>query len=175
MSCAALRQAWARAALTGGKLTGGRLAGRILTGTVVAAALAGCSLTDSRIKTRTLDIEVAPNANADNAVAVDLVLVHDATLLPAIADMAAAAWFRSRDQLKLANPTGLEVRSFEVIPGQKGPRHVLDGRASDALGAFIFANYTTPPGPHRARIDGIPAVLLKLGEKDFTVAAPPSS
>ncbi|MBP2233059.1 type VI secretion system protein [Azospirillum agricola] len=145
----------------------------VLTGAVLAATLVGCSLTDSRIKTRTLDIEVAPNANADNAVAVDLVLVYDTTLLPAFADMAAAVWFKTRDQLRLANPTGLEVQSFEVVPGQKGPRYAVEGRGGDALGAFVFANYDTP-GPHRARIDGLPAVLLRLGEKDFAVAAPPS-
>ncbi len=159
MFCAALRHACARATLAGA---------------VLAATLVGCSSADSRIKTRTLDIEVGPKANADNAVAVDLVLVHDATLLPALADMAAAAWFKNRDQLTLANPTGLEVRSFEVIPGQKGPRAELEGRAAAALGAFIFANYDSA-GPHRARVDGLPAVLLRLGEKDFAVAAPPSS
>lgn len=159
MFCAALRHACARMALAG---------------VVLAAAMAGCSSTDPRIKTRTLEIEVAPKANADNAVAVDLVLVHDTTLLPALTEMAAAAWFKNRDQLKLANPTGLEVQSFEVIPGQKGPRTAITGRGSDAVGAFVFANYDSA-GPHRARIDGLPAVLLRLGEKDFAVAAPPSS
>ncbi len=139
----------------------------------VLFALSGCG-TDSRIKTETIAIDVAPNANADNAVAVDLVLIHDPTLLPSFGEMPAANWFKNRDQLKLANPTGIEVQSFEVVPGQRGPRYGVRGRGADALGAFVFANYDTP-GPHRARIDGIPAVLLRLGEKDFTVAPQPAS
>jgi type VI secretion system protein len=140
---------------------------------LMALALAGCG-TDSRISTRTVDMDVAPNANADNALAVDLVLVFDTTLVPSFAELTAANWFKNRDQLKLANPTGIEVQSFEVIPGQKGPRYKVTGRGNDALGAFVFAGYDTP-GPHRARIDGMPAVLLRLGEKDFAVALPPSS
>lgn len=136
-------------------------------------ALAACG-TDSRIKTQTVDLEVGANANADNALAVDLVLVYDSTLLPSFTELTSAAWFKNRDQLKLANPSGIEVQSFEVMPGQKGPRYKVAGRGNDALGAFVFAGYDTP-GPHRARIDGIPAVLLRLGEKDFAVAAPPAS
>ena len=137
---------------------------------VLALALAACG-TDSRIKTRTVDMDVAPNANVDNALAVDLVLVYDSTLIPSFTELASAAWFKNRDQLKLANPTGIEVQSFEVIPGQKGPRYTVSGRGNDALGAFVFAAYDTP-GPHRARIDGMPAVLLRLGEKGFAVAPP---
>lgn len=140
---------------------------------LMVLALAGCG-TDSRIKTETLDLEVAGNANADNALAVDLVLVYDPTLVASFTELTAANWFKNRDQLKLANPTGIQVQSFEVIPGQRGPRYKVSGRGFDAIGAFVFAAYDTP-GPHRARIDGLPAVLLRLGEKDFVVAAPSSS
>lgn len=139
---------------------------------LAAVLLAACG-TDSRIKTQTVDLDVASNANADNALAVDLVLVYDTTLVPSFAELTSANWFKNRDQLKLANPTGIEVQSFEVMPGQKGPRYRVGGRGNDALGAFVFASYDTP-GPHRARVDGIPAVLLRLGEKDFSVAAPSS-
>lgn len=140
---------------------------------VLALTLAACG-TDSRIKTQTLDLEVAANANADSALAVDLVLVYDTALIAFFSELTAANWFKSRDQLTLANPTGIGVQSFEVIPGQKGPRYKVAGRGSDALGAFVFAGYGTP-GPHRARIDGMPAVLLRLGEKDFAVAVPSPS
>lgn len=140
---------------------------------LTALALAACAA-DTRIKTRTVDMDVAPNANADNALAVDLVLVYDTTLLASFAELTSANWFKNRDQMRLANPSGIEVQTFEVIPGQKGPRYKVAGRGNDALGAFVFAGYDTP-GPHRARIDGLPAVLLRLGEKDFTVAPPPSS
>lgn len=157
---ALMRVRWAREAL----------------GAVLASVLllAGCSTSDPRIKTESIQFVVASNANADNAVAVDLVLVYDTPLLASFLDLPAATWFRNRDQLRLANPTGIEVQSFEVMPGQRGPQHVITGRGGDAVGAFLFASYDTP-GPHRARIDGLPTVLLRLGEKDFAVSAPPPS
>lgn len=144
----------------------GAMAGAVL-------ALAGCAA-DTRIKTRSIAIDVAPNANADNALAVDVVLIHDAALLASVGEMPSTNWFKNRAQLMLANPTGMEVQSFEVIPGQKGPRYTVTGRGNDALGAFVFADYGTP-GVHRARVDGLPTVLLRLGEKDFAVAAQPAS
>lgn len=158
---------------SGGGAASGRFARRAgLAAVLLALTLSGCG-TDSRIKTQSLDMEVAANANADNALAVDLVLVYDTTLIPAFAGMTSADWFKNREPMKLANPTGIEVQTFEVIPGQRGPRYLISGRGNDALGAFVFAGYDTP-GPHRARIDGMPAVLLRLGEKDFAVAAPSS-
>ena len=140
------------------------------------AALAACSSGPETIKTETIDLQVGPHANDDNAVAVDLVLVFDPGLVAPVAELTAATWFTTRDQVRLANPTGLEVQSFELIPGQPDTHVEIDDvgeRGSDAVAAFLFAGYGTP-GPHRARIDGMPAVLLRLGGKDFAVSAPSS-
>jgi type VI secretion system protein len=135
--------------------------------------LAGCSSGPPEIQTETVDFEVGARANDDNALAVDLVLVFDTVLASQLSELTAATWFKTRDQVQLANPTGIEVRSFEVIPGQPGTHVEISGRSSDAVGAFLFADYASP-GPHRARIDGMPAVLLRLGGKDFAVVAPSS-
>lgn len=137
------------------------------------AALAGCSSGPETIQTETVDFEVTARANDDNALAVDLVMVFDQTLVAPVAELTAATWFKTRDQVRLANPTGLEVRSFEVIPGQPNTHVKIKGRSTDAIAAFIFASYASP-GPHRARVDGMPAVLLRLGGKDFAVSAPSS-
>jgi type VI secretion system protein len=135
--------------------------------------LAGCSSGPPEIETRTLDFEIGAKANDDTALAVDLVLVFDQTLIGQIAGLPATTWFQTRDQVKLANPTGLEVRSFEVIPGQPGAHVDITGDSRDAIAAFVFASYTSP-GPHRARVDGLRSVLLRFGGKDFAVAVPPS-
>ena len=137
------------------------------------AALIGCSSGPPEIQTRELDFEIGTKANDDNAVAVDLVLVFDQTLIGAVAELTSLVWFKTRDQVQLANPTGIEVQSFEVIPGQPGAHVELDGHSRDAIAAFVFASYTTP-GPHRARIDGIRSVVLRLGGKDFAVVVPSS-
>ncbi|MGQ9371234.1 hypothetical protein [Azospirillum sp. ST 5-10] len=144
----------------------------------VALVLTGCSaiasLWSSGIATESVAFEVAPDANANSAVAVDLVFVHDETLLPTVGELTAATWFKNRGQLTLAQPTGLQVQSFEFMPGQSVPPHAVRGRASDARAAFVFAGYGGD-GPHRARIDGIEKVLLRLGAKDFEVATPHAS
>jgi type VI secretion system protein len=136
-------------------------------------ALIGCSSGPPEIQTRELNFQIGANANEDNALAVDLVLVFDLTLVAQISELSAVTWFKTRDQVKLANPTSLEVQSFEVIPGQPGAHVDITGRSRDALGAFLFASYASP-GPHRARIDGMRSVLVRLGGKDFAVALPPS-
>ena len=135
--------------------------------------LAGCSSGPETIQTESLDFEVGARANEDNAIAVDLVMVFDTALVAQIAELTAATWFKTRDQVRLANPTGFEVRSFEVIPGQPNTRVKISGRSGDAIAAFLFASYAAP-GPHRARIDGMPAVLVRLGGKDFAVSSPSS-
>ena len=136
-------------------------------------ALAGCSSAPPEIETRELNFEVGAKANDDNALAVDLVLVFDLTLVAQVSELTSAVWFKTRDQVKLANPTGLEVQSFEVIPGQPGAHIDITGRSRDAIAAFVFASYASP-GPHRARIDGLRSVLLRLGGKDFAVVVPSS-
>lgn len=140
---------------------------------VALLALVGCSSEPPEIQTRAIDFEIGAKANDDNALAVDLVLVFDLPLVGQVSELTATTWFRTRDQVLLANPTGLEVRSFEVIPGQPGTHVEISGRSRDAVAAFLFAGYASP-GAHRARIDGMPEVLVRLGGKDFAVTAPSS-
>lgn len=104
--------------------------------------------------------------------AADLVLVFDLGLISQVSELTAATWFKTRDQIALANPTGLDVQSFEFIPGQPRTHIEIDGHGRDAVAAFLFAGYASP-GPHRSRIDGIPAALIRLGGKDFAVVTPP--
>lgn len=136
----------------------------------VAVLPAACSSSDE-ISTRTVRLSVAPNANGNNALAVDLVLVLDTQLVAQFGQLTATDWFRNRSQLMTANPTGIAVQSFEVIPGQPGPAYTIPSAYEGAVGAFLFAGY---PGkdPNRARIDGLEDVLVKLGEKTFTVGSP---
>ena len=130
--------------------------------------LAGCSSDPPTVNTETIDFEVGAKANEDNALALDLVLVFDPALIGQVSELSAATWFRTRDQIKLANPTGIEVQSREVIPGQAGAHIEIVGHSRDAVAAFVFAGYNSP-GPHRTRIDSIESVLIRLGGKDFAV------
>ncbi len=135
--------------------------------------LAGCSSGPPTVQTETVDFEVGVKANDDNALAIDLVLVFDVGLIGQVSELTSATWFKTRDQIKLANPTGLEVQSLEVIPGQAAAHVEITGHRRDAFAAFVFAGYNSP-GPHRTRIDGMSSVLIRLGGKDFAVVVPHS-
>ena len=138
------------------------------------ALLAGCSGSSvPTIQTQTIDLQVGAGANEDNAIAVDLVLVFDIALVPQVEGIDAATWFRTKDQIQLANPTGFEVQSYEVIPSQPGLTIQVGSTGSNAVGAFLFASYITP-GPHRTRIDTMPQVLVRLGAMDFKVSPLPT-
>lgn len=171
------RQPWDRMAMAAerGGRTGQRPARSARTAAVRSAALslavlAACS-SDSEIRTSSIALEVAPNANANSALAVDLVLVLDGKLVGQFTQLGAADWFKNRAQLQTANPTGIAVQSFEVMPGQSGPRYKIPSKYRSALGAFIYADY---PGKdtHRAQVDGLDEVVVKLGTKGFTVGPP---
>lgn len=130
--------------------------------------LAACGLTDPRIRTRVVEMEVGPAANGDNPVAVDIVLAYDPELVQQLSGLSAEDWFRRRTELKLAFPTGADVASFEVVPGQKGLRWEIPEQGGRAIGAFVFADYATE-GLHRARVDALEAFAILLDAKNFSI------
>lgn len=130
--------------------------------------LAACGLTDSRVQTRLVEVQAAPRANDDSAMYVDVVLAYDDELLQQLAGLSASEWFRRSKELRLAFPAGALVKSFEVMPGQKGLRWEVPEQGKRAVGAFVFADYAAE-GPHRARVDAIEAFTITLGAKSFSI------
>jgi type VI secretion system protein len=130
--------------------------------------LAGCAFGDPEIKTRVIEMEVAPGANGDDPIRVDIVLAHDPELVKQLVDLSASDWFRRRGELRLAFPTGITIASREVVPGQKGLRFDVPESAGEAIGAFVFAEYGTE-GAHRARVDRLERFAVLLGPKDFSI------
>lgn len=143
---------------------------------VGAALLAGCSFfglfgDDKSIHTRFIEFEVAQGANQDSPIAVDIVYVYDQQLVPLLVQMTAHDWFQKRGQIAQAFPTGFDLASVEVVPGQQGPTETVPRKARQAIAAFVFADYASD-GTHRARIDGIERALVALGDKDFAILPP---
>lgn len=139
-----------------------------------AVLLAGCGIISSStptIKSRSIEIQVAQGANQDNPIAIDIVYVYDAQLVTQLTQMTAHDWFLKRDQIRQAFPGGYDVTSLELVPGQKGPTETVSSKSTDAIAAFVFANYASD-GTHRARIDGLKQSLIALGDKDFAVLPP---
>jgi type VI secretion system protein len=137
---------------------------------LVVALLTGCG-GDKGIESRVIEFQVAQGANQDSPIAVDIVYVYDPQLVAQLTQMTAHDWFEKRGQIRQAFPTGFDLASFEVVPGQRGPIESVPPKSSQATAAFVFANYASD-GTHRARIDGLSVFTVALGDKDFTILPP---
>lgn len=140
---------------------------------LMGALLCGCSMFGGpkpvRPAWQSVTFNAAPDANANSAVAVDVVLVKDKAVLDTLAAMSAARYFGAKADLLRTYPDALAVLSVEITPGQliRFERKRYD--AERAWAALAFANYAAP-GEHRARVplDGA-ACLVQLDAQDFAV------
>jgi type VI secretion system protein len=114
-------------------------------------------------------VEISPQANNNNPVALNLVLVKSKKLLKELMKLSASEWFEKRSQYRLDYPkeTGLNAGSWEWAPGQVVKIDPMPFKDKFA-GGLVFANYFTP-GTHRAVIDPTKLVVIKLGAEDLTV------
>jgi type VI secretion system protein len=114
-----------------------------------------------------LNVNLSPNANQNNPVALDLVLVDDKALLQQLSAMPASQWFQQKTQVERDHPNLTQLKSWEWVPGQViGPITV---RVSPKVkGGIIFAQYFSP-GPHRAVIKAQGRLSLDFQTDDFTI------
>jgi type VI secretion system protein len=114
-------------------------------------------------------VDVSPQANNNNPVALDLVLVQNKKLFKELMKISASEWFEKRNQYRLDYPKeiGLSAGSWEWVPGQVVKIDPMSFKYSVA-GGLVFANYLTP-GTHRAVIDSSKPVVITLGAEDIAV------
>lgn len=134
------------------------------------AACGGLGLFQSA-DTATVRFAVAPDANGNAPVAVDVVAVKDSNLLETLLKLPAGQWFSQRDQMRLDYPDGFAKWSWELVPGQPVPDTDVEDAASDAYGVLVFASYRTP-GDHRARIGSLEDVTIVLERDGFVLRTP---
>jgi type VI secretion system protein len=118
-----------------------------------------------------MKVHVSPQANNNNPVALDLVLVKDKKLLKELLKISAREWFEKRTQYRLDYPKeiGLSAGSWEWVPGQVVNIEPLSLKGKLA-GGIIFANYLSP-GRHNALIDPRKSVVVNLGAENITVTS----
>lgn len=117
-----------------------------------------------------LAISAADDANANSAVAVDLVLVKDKAVLDTLQTMPASKWFSSRYELQRTFPDALTVYPYELVPTQAVRLDEKRFGKERAWAAFVFANYASP-GEHRARLLlNNTGYSIHLGAQSFTVS-----
>lgn len=116
-----------------------------------------------------IKVDVSPQANNNNPVALDLVLVKDEKLFKELMKISAAEWFEKRKQYQLDYPkeTGLNAGSWEWVPGQVVSIDPMPFKDKFA-GGMVFANYLNP-GTHRAVINPSKPVVITLGAEDIAV------
>ncbi|HEX9983242.1 MAG TPA: hypothetical protein VGF69_08260 [Thermoanaerobaculia bacterium] len=114
-----------------------------------------------------VEVRVAPDANHDSPVAVDLLVVYDKKLLDKLLATPSAEWFAKRDQFLKDYPKQLVVEAREWVPGQAVEPLTLTYRPG-AVMVVVFADYGTA-GDHRAAVDPQQLFRLVLGERDLAV------
>jgi len=157
---------------------GGR---RVVLPAILPAALAvlllvaGCSsigavFSGPAVAVNSVMITASDDMNHNSPVAVDLVILYDDSLTERVLGMTAADWFNHREQLRRDFPEGLQVVSWEIVPGQTLPAQPVSRRSGTTAG-FLFANYFAP-GQHRIRLTDQSQVHVRLLKEAFTISAP---
>lgn len=139
--------------------------------TLIVSALILCSAC-MRLSLRprlTVAVDISPDANRDQPVAVDLVEINNKDLAKDVAKMTAADWFQKREQIRqdFPKPSSISVISWEWVPGQVVPDIAVPMRRPPRT-LLLFADYSTP-GPHRAALEPSKRAWIELGRDDMKV------
>ncbi|MGH9445301.1 MAG: hypothetical protein ACRD3O_06210 [Terriglobia bacterium] len=116
-----------------------------------------------------LNVSLSPDANHDNPVAIDLVLVDDKTLLKQLSGMPASQWFQQKAQVKRDHPGLAQLKSWEWVPGQVVAPITIPINPK-VRGGIIFAQYFSP-GAHRAAVKPNGHLQINFQANDFTILA----
>lgn len=143
---------------------------RIIFITCLALLNNGCSFWSNQVELKTVIIDTVAQANDNTPVAVDIVAIADASLVPVVQTLSATQWFNAKAQLQRDYPDGLRVWSLELVPGSRftADDNPLSGAPAEAT--LLFARYRSE-GEHRLRLDKTAALHLRL-MADEAVLAP---
>jgi type VI secretion system protein len=143
---------------------------------VVACVVAASCVIPVRTTHVRLQVQVAPDANDNRPIPVDVVFAWDDEMVAKLETLPAADWFKQKAQLQQDDPQerAISVRGWEWVPGQVVPDvelAVRPGARKWLRAIFVFADYRTE-GPHRIRLTpGASAVALLRDEVRLTPVA----
>ena len=120
------------------------------------------------VATRSFEVVVAPDANRESPVPVDLVLLRSEPLIALVAGLTARQWFDQRSQLLRDHPKDLDYRSWELVPGQVVTIDEFPFESRKGVALFVFADYLSE-GAHRVRVDPLKKFRLRLEAAGFVV------
>lgn len=112
-----------------------------------------------------IQVSIAPDANEDSPLAVELIVVYEDKLIDKLMEKTARDWFVGREQFLRDYDDGVDSWKWEWIPGQEvRPIEVTYGIGAKRV--VLFADYLTP-GEHRATIDPQRPFRLILGQAEI--------
>jgi type VI secretion system protein len=112
-------------------------------------------------------VTVAPDANENSAIAVDVLVVYDAKVLDQLMKLRASEWFARKQQFLNDYSEEVTVRGWEWVPSQVVEEQSIAYR-SGARKVVLFADYHTE-GDHRASVDPQQFFHLMLGPLDMAL------
>jgi len=116
-----------------------------------------------------MQINVADNANQNEPIPMDLVMVLDKKAVQQVAKLSSKDWFDRRVQVERDYPGKIMVSSWEWAPGQHVGPISVDVSPNFKAG-FLFASYANE-SDHRAVIDVRSPIVINLQAEDFSVMA----
>ncbi|HFZ8996685.1 TPA: T6SS protein Cts2N [Citrobacter freundii] len=142
---------------------------RIILLSLICILNSGCSLWQNRVGLDAVVIDAVPQANDNSPVAVDIVAIADASLVPVIQALSASQWFNAKSQYLHDYPDGLRIWSLELVPDSHfvADENPLQGAQAQAL--LLFARYRSE-GEHRLRLDNMDSLHLLLMTDDAVLA-----
>jgi len=114
---------------------------------------------------KTITLVTGPDTNGGQAIAVDLVFVTQDLPAKEIAKLNARDYYARRTQLLLDFPEAVQIRSWELAPGQL-VKQADTHPPCNLAGSFIFAGYAAE-GDHRAAVGNVSSLLVTLGANDL--------
>jgi len=108
-----------------------------------------------------------PDTNMDRAIAIDLVFITQDLPAQEIGKLSARDYFSRRPQLIRDYPDAVNIRSWELAPGQLVEKADANPPCN-LVRTYLFANYAAD-GDHRAVLGNASAVLVTLGADDLAL------
>lgn len=112
-----------------------------------------------------VEITVAPDANLQSPIAVELVVVYQTPLVDELRKLSAREWFERADDLRRDYPKGFDSWGYEWVPSQCVALSALQYSVG-AKAVVVFADYVTP-GSHRAVLPAHQPFRLDLEREGF--------
>ena len=142
---------------------------RALAACLVLLSLLGCSANNASWfgGSTTVVATVDPGINQNLPIAVEVVIVYDATLLGKLAATSAGDWFERREQFRRDYPEGFVSQYWEWVPGQTVDSQEISF-STGARGGLVYADYQNNQD-NRIRFDPHQDIKIHLSENTFTV------